>query len=69
QTELRDPEGFTQPTLFKVDNVGGDVSVTPLFSIQLEIGNVTLDGAEFYLEKLKDGRKNIAALTQDSTPQ
>ncbi|MFA0039084.1 AsmA family protein [Vibrio sp. 10N.261.52.A1] len=67
QTELRNPEGFTQPNLFKVDTVGVDVSVTPLFSNQLEIGNITLDGAEFYLETLKDGRKNIDALTQAST--
>ncbi|MDK9736650.1 AsmA family protein [Vibrio sp. D404a] len=64
QTELRNPQGFTQPNLFKVDTVGIDISVTPLFSNQLEIGNVTLDGAEFYLETLKDGRKNIDALTQ-----
>ncbi|MEZ9601859.1 AsmA family protein [Vibrio sp. 10N.261.55.A10] len=69
QTELRNPEGFTQPNLFKVDTVGVVVSVTPLFSNQLEIGNITLDGAEFYLETLKDGRKNIDALTQASAPQ
>ena len=69
QTELRNPEGFTQPNLFKVDTVGVDVSVTPLFSNQLEIGNITLDGAEFYLETLKDSRKNIDALTQASAPQ
>ncbi|MEG3220623.1 AsmA family protein [Vibrio gigantis] len=69
QTELRNPEGFTQPNLFKVDTVGVDVSVTPLFSNQLEIGNITLDGAEFYLETLKDGRKNIDALTQASASQ
>ena len=66
QTELRNPEGFTQPNLFKVDTVGVDVSVTPLFSNQLEIGNITLDGAEFYLETLQDGRKNIDALMQAS---
>ncbi|MBY7730983.1 AsmA family protein [Vibrio splendidus] len=69
QTELRNPAGFTQPNLFKVDTVGVDVSVTPLFSNQLEIGNITLDGAEFYLETLKDGRKNIDALTQSSASQ
>lgn len=69
QTELRNPAGFTQPNLFKVDTVGVDVSVTPLFSNQLEIGNITLDGAEFYLETLKDGRKNIDALTQPSASQ
>ncbi|MFB9142940.1 AsmA family protein [Vibrio artabrorum] len=69
QTELRNPEGFTQPNLFKVETVGVDVSVVPLFSNQLEIGNITLDGAEFYVETLKNGRKNIDALTQSSAPQ
>lgn len=64
QTELKNPEGFSQPNLFKVQTVGIDVSVTPLFSKQLEIGNITLDGAEFYLETLKNGQKNIDALTQ-----
>ncbi|SQA44354.1 AsmA protein [Vibrio alginolyticus] len=41
----------------------------PLFSQQLEIGNVTLDGAEFYIETKKDGSKNIDALTKAQTQQ
>ncbi|MBW3696536.1 AsmA family protein [Vibrio sp. T187] len=69
KTELRNPQGFSQPNLFKVDTVGVDVSVMPLLSSQLEIGNVTLDGAEFYLETLKDGSKNIDALSQGSQQQ
>ncbi|MCX2790993.1 AsmA family protein [Vibrio sp. Sgm 5] len=69
RTELRNPQGFSQPNLFKVDAVGVDVSVTPLLSKQLEIGNVTLDGAEFYLETLKDGSRNIDSLTKAQTQQ
>ncbi|MGR5069041.1 AsmA family protein [Vibrio alfacsensis] len=69
RTELRNPQGFSQPNLFKVDTVGVDVSVMPLLSKQLEIGNVTLDGAEFYLETLKDGSKNIDALTKAQSQQ
>lgn len=69
KTELRNPQGFSQPNMFKVDTVGVDVSVMPLLSQQLEIGNVTLTGAEFYLETLKDGRKNIDVLTQAQTTQ
>ncbi|MGR4020180.1 AsmA family protein [Vibrio harveyi] len=69
RTELRNPQGFSQPNLFKVETVGVDVSVTPLLSKQLEIGTVTLDGAEFYLETLKDGTKNIDALTKAQTQQ
>ncbi|MGC9493433.1 AsmA family protein [Vibrio genomosp. F10] len=64
KTELRNPKGFSQPNLFKVESIGIDVSVMPLFSQQLEIGNITLDGAEFYLETLKSGERNIDALTQ-----
>ncbi|MGP8307779.1 AsmA family protein [Vibrio sp. YIC-376] len=63
RTELRNPQGFSQPNLFKVETVSVDVSVTPLLRKQLEIGNVTLDGAEFYLETKQDGSKNIDALT------
>ncbi|KJY85172.1 cell envelope biogenesis protein AsmA [Vibrio galatheae] len=69
QTELRNPQGFEQLNMFKVDSVGIDVSVMPLFSQQLEIGNVTLDGAAFSLETLQDGTKNIDALTKAQTAQ
>ncbi|MEL7292024.1 MAG: AsmA family protein [Pseudomonadota bacterium] len=69
QTALRNPQGFDAANLFKVDRVGIDVSVMPLFSQQLEIGNVTLDGAAFSLETLQDGRKNIDALTQAQSQQ
>ncbi|MGD8231062.1 AsmA family protein [Vibrio sp. TRT 1302] len=69
QTELRNPQGFEQLNMFKVDTVGIDVSVMPLFSQQLEIGNITLDGAAFSLETLKDGTRNIDVLTQAQTSQ
>ncbi|MEF1285560.1 AsmA family protein [Vibrio sp. M250220] len=69
QTELRNPQGFEQLNMFKVDTVGIDVSVMPLFNKQLEIGNITLDGAAFSLETLKDGTRNIDALTQAQNAQ
>ncbi|WP_114765713.1 AsmA family protein [Vibrio rhodolitus] len=69
KTELKNPQGFNQPNLFKVEQVGIDVSVMPLFSQQLEIGNVTLDGAEFYIETRKDGVKNLDALAQNQDKQ
>ncbi|WP_158144854.1 AsmA family protein [Vibrio metschnikovii] len=64
KTELRNPDGFTQNNLFKVDRVGIDIAVMPLFRHQLHIGNVRLEGAEFYLETLSDGRSNLESLTQ-----
>lgn len=69
KTELRNPEGFSKPNMLKVDSIVVDVSVAPLFSKQLEVGNIVLDGAEFSLETLKDGRKNIDALTQAQAEQ
>ncbi|GAK86573.1 A/G-specific adenine glycosylase [Vibrio ponticus] len=69
KSELKNPQGFNQPNLFKVEQVGIDVSVMPLFSQQLEIGNVTLDGAEFYIETRKDGVKNLDALAQNQDKQ
>ncbi len=64
KTSLRNPEGFSNPDLFKVDSVGVDVSVMPLFDKQLQIGNIQLVGAEFYLETLQDGRTNLDSLTK-----
>ena len=67
KTELRNPAGFDKQNLFKVDSVGIDVSVMPLFSQQLDIGKLRLDGAEFALITRKDGSTNLDALTQSSS--
>ncbi|GEM76348.1 AsmA family protein [Vibrio sagamiensis] len=69
KTELKNPPGFNQANLFSVDRVSVDVSVMPLLSKQLQIGNVTLDGANFYIETLKDGRKNLDSLTKAQSKQ
>ncbi len=67
KTELKNPQGFSSPNMFKVDGVGIDISVMPLFDKQLQIGNIQLDGAEFYLETLKDGRSNLDSLSKAQT--
>ncbi|HFQ5310452.1 TPA: AsmA family protein [Vibrio vulnificus] len=69
KTELKNPQGFSQENLFKVENVGIDISVMPLLDKVLQIGDVLLDGAEFHLETRKDGQKNIDALTQQQKAQ
>lgn len=66
QTTLKNPEGFKNPNLFSVSQVGVSVAVMPLFDKTLEIGSVTLDGAQVYLETLKDGRSNLDTLTVKS---
>ncbi|NOI66393.1 AsmA family protein [Vibrio sp. 99-8-1] len=67
QTELKNPQGFSNDNLLKISEIGVDVSVLPLFGQQLMIGNVALDGAEIYLETLKDGRSNLDALSNKSS--
>ncbi|MDR9827949.1 AsmA family protein [Vibrio sp. FNV 38] len=76
RTELRNPQGFSQPNLFVVDKVGVDVSVIPLLEQKLEIGTVVLDGAKVSVERLADGSSNLDSLTQsqsdvapEATPQ
>ncbi|WP_430741937.1 AsmA family protein [Vibrio misgurnus] len=64
KTELRNPAGFQAPNLFKVDSVGIAIELIPLLDKQLNIGQLRLDGAEFYLETLKDGRSNLDVVTQ-----
>ncbi|QIL86181.1 AsmA family protein [Vibrio sp. HDW18] len=63
-TELKNPAGFQAPNLFKVDSVGIAIELMPLLDKQLNIGQLRLDGAEFYLETLKDGRSNLDLVTQ-----
>lgn len=67
KTELRNPDGFENQNLFKVDTIGIDVSVIPLLQKKLEIGNVNLSGAELHIETLKDGKRNIDVLSQKSS--
>lgn len=69
KTELKNPQGFQSPNIFKVDTVGIEVSLKPLFDKQLKIGNIRLDGAEFHVETLKDGRSNLDVLTQAQSQQ
>lgn len=66
KTELKNPTGFKNANLLKIEGIDVDVSVMPLFSKELFIGNVSLDGAEIYIETRKDGSSNLDALTQKS---
>ncbi|WCE30610.1 AsmA family protein [Vibrio sp. SCSIO 43137] len=69
KTELKNPQGFKNSNLLKIERVGVDVSVMPLLSRELMIGNVSLDGAEIHLETLKDGRSNLDSLSKAKSEQ
>ncbi|MPW35362.1 AsmA family protein [Vibrio sp. B1Z05] len=66
KTTLSNPEGFSSQNMVKVDEVGLDISVLPLLSKELQVGNVTLSGAHIYIETLADGSSNLDALTASS---
>ncbi|MCL9774572.1 AsmA family protein [Vibrio methylphosphonaticus] len=63
ETKLKNPQGFNNPNLFSVTQVGVSIAVMPLLDKTLEVGSITLDGAQVYLETLADGRSNLDALT------
>lgn len=73
KTELKNPQGYSSANLFKVDEVGIDVSLFGLLDHQLNIGNVRLEGAEVHLETLKNGQSNLdsfkAPESADSTQE
>ncbi len=61
KTELRNPQGFKNLNMLKIESADVDVSVMPLLDKELYIGNVSLDGAEVYVETKKDGTRNLDA--------
>jgi AsmA protein len=58
-TVLRNPNGFSSPELFKIDQIGIDIAFFPLLAKHLKLGKIRLNGPEVYLETLKDGRSNL----------
>ncbi|MGF1686080.1 AsmA family protein [Photobacterium japonica] len=59
QTAFRNPEGFAEPNLVQFDSAALSVSVMPLFSQQLEIGNVSLHGGHVFIQTLASGVSNL----------
>lgn len=60
KTQVLNPsQDFKQQQVVKFDEAALDISVLPLLEKQLNIGNVTLSGADIFIQKLKDGRSNL----------
>ncbi|MGF1679917.1 AsmA family protein [Photobacterium minamisatsumaniensis] len=66
KTEFRNPEGFAEPNLVQFDSAELSVSVIPLFSQQLEIGNVSLQGGHVFIQTLASGVTNLDGIGQPS---
>lgn len=63
QTELKNPAGFAEANLIKFDEASLNISVMPLLSSQLDIGELQLSGARFFIQTLKNGSSNLDGLT------
>lgn len=67
KTELKNPEAFQSENLLKIDSINVDISLLPMLSKELVIGDVSMDGAEIRLETLKNGQSNLDFLTGQAT--
>ncbi|PSW04129.1 AsmA family protein [Photobacterium rosenbergii] len=63
KTEFRNPQGFAEPNLAQFEQAELSVSVMPLFSQQLEIGNVSLLGGRVFIQTLENGVSNLDGLS------
>lgn len=64
---LKNPEGFAEENLVKLDSAELSVSVMPLLSDRLEVGMVSLHGARVFVQTLASGKSNLDGLG-DSDP-
>ncbi len=69
KTEMRNPDGFDSKNLFQVNAIDVSVEIMPLFSKQLKVGNVSLNGANIQLETLQDGRTNLDNFTASGSTE
>lgn len=63
---LSNPEGFTPQSMLEVNKAIAKVALIPLFSKEIAIAQLTLDGANINLVSRKDGRSNLDGLTGDA---
>ncbi|MFH0264905.1 AsmA family protein [Vibrio rumoiensis] len=67
KTQVLNPAtGFKQAQVVKFDEAALDISVLPLLEKRLNIGNVTLNGADIFIQKLKNGRSNLDIVKQSA---
>lgn len=62
---LRNPAGFAEPDLVRVEKGDASVALLPLLSHRLEIGEVTLSGAHLFIQTKADGSSNLTDLVKE----
>jgi AsmA protein len=66
ETEFKNPQGFAEADLVKLGSAELSVSVMPLFSQHLEIGNISLNDARVFIQTRKDGVSNLDGLGEQA---
>ena len=72
QIELKNAPGFSQENLAKIDKLSVSVDVMPLFSGEIKLGQLSLDGLNFNLETNAQGITNLDGMgagSETTTPQ
>lgn len=64
KTEFRNPAGFAEPNLVQIGSAELSVSVLPLLSNHLEIGNISLQDSRVFIQTRLDGSSNLDGLGQ-----
>ncbi|KXF82156.1 AsmA family protein [Enterovibrio coralii] len=64
---FKNPQGFAEPDMLKLDKAEMSVAVTPLLSDQLDIGVVSLYGAHVFIQTLPNGVSNLDGLSGEPT--
>lgn len=64
---LSNPEGFTPKSMLEVHKAVAEVELMPLFSKQIEIAQLSLDGAKINLVTRKNGSSSFDGLTGSTT--
>ncbi|OEE70183.1 AsmA protein [Enterovibrio norvegicus FF-33] len=65
---FKNPQGFAEPDMLKLDRAEMSVAVMPLMSDTLDIGVVTLYGAHVFIQTLPNGKSNLDGLTGEAQP-
>ncbi|PIW59202.1 AsmA family protein [Shewanella sp. CG12_big_fil_rev_8_21_14_0_65_47_15] len=63
---LSNPEGFTPQSMLEVNKAIAEVALMPLFSKEIQIAQLSLDGAKINLVTRKNGSSSLDGLTGDS---
>ncbi|WP_076413721.1 AsmA family protein [Shewanella sp. UCD-KL12] len=59
---LSNPEGFDSAAMVEVQHIVAEVKLMPLFSREVEISQLNLDGLKLHIENHKDGRSSFDGL-------